>query len=228
MLSALLSVVLYFNELMAANVGEVMSPATNFDSWIELYNPGDEDVSLGGMYLSNDIENLKLWQIPASVGSVPAKGFKVVWLGSNDIRSNQAPFKLDCDGGFIYLSDTDGTLIASQSYPIAISHTAYARTTDGGDQWGWTAYPTPEASNATAAFASQRLDPPTVSQGSTLFSNTINVKVDIPEGCTLMYTTDGSLPMAPQTDSDDGDEPSTPWTNWVKNGNCEVSCRQKR
>ena len=227
MLSALLSVVLYFNELMAANVGEVMSPATNFDSWIELYNPGDDDISLGGMCLSNDIENLKLWQIPASVGSVPAKGFKVVWLGSNDIRSNQAPFKLDCDGGFIYLSDTDGTLIASQSYPIVISHTAYARTTDGGDQWGWTAYPTPEASNATATFASQRLDPPTVSQGSTLFSNTINVKVDIPEGCTLMYTTDGSLPMAPQTDSDDGDEPSTPWTNWVKNGNCEgddVSC----
>ena len=227
MLSALLSVVLYFNELMAANVGEVMSPATNFDSWIELYNPSDEDVSLGGMFLSNDIENLKLWQIPASLGSVPAKGFKVVWLGSNDIRSDQAPFKLDCDGGFIYLSDNGGTLIASQSYPIAISHTAYARTTDGGDEWGWTASPTPGASNATAAFASQRLDPPTVSQGSTLFSNAINVKVDIPEGCTLMYTTDGSLPMALQTDSDDSDEPSTPWTNWVKNGNCEgddMSC----
>jgi hypothetical protein len=93
----LATVTLVINELMAANVGEVMSPATNFDSWIELYNPGSEDVRLGGMYLSNDIENLKLWQIPASVGSVPAKGFKVLWLGSNDISSDQAPFKLDCD-----------------------------------------------------------------------------------------------------------------------------------
>ena len=39
MWSTILSVVLIVNELMASNAGEVMSPATNFDSWIELYNP---------------------------------------------------------------------------------------------------------------------------------------------------------------------------------------------
>ena len=70
---------LVINELMAANVGEVMSPATNFDSWIEIYNPGDKDFDLGGLYLSDDAGNLTRWQIPSEVGSVPAKGFKVVW-----------------------------------------------------------------------------------------------------------------------------------------------------
>ena len=124
MWSTLLSVILIVNELMASNAGEVMSPATNFDSWIELYNPSDEVVNLSGMYLSNDPENLTLWRMPSGIGTVPAKGFKVVWLGSNDIKNTQATFKLDCDGGTIYLSDNGGNLIVSQDYPEAMSRTS--------------------------------------------------------------------------------------------------------
>ena len=45
MWSTILSVVLIVNELMASNAGEVMSPATNFDSWIELYNPDDQSIN---------------------------------------------------------------------------------------------------------------------------------------------------------------------------------------
>ena len=196
MWSTLLSVILVVNELMASNAGEVMSPATNFDSWIELYNPGDQDVNLGGMYLSNDAENLRRWRMPSSVGSVPAKGFLVVWLGSDYIKSNQAPFKLDCDGGTIYLSDKNGELVMSQDYPRALSRTAYARKTDGGEEWGWTAMATPGATNAIAVFASDRLPQPVVDQGSQIFKNTLSIQVDIPDGTTLMYTTDGSVPTA--------------------------------
>ena len=99
MFSALFSVVLVINELMASNAGEVMSPAINFDSWIELYNPDDQPVNLGGMYLSYDANNLKMWQMPNNIGSVPAKGYKVIWLGSDEIKPNQATFHLDSDGG---------------------------------------------------------------------------------------------------------------------------------
>ena len=210
---------LVVNELMAANVGEVMSPAVNFDSWIELYNPGTEAVSLGGMYLSNDASNPKLWKIPAEVGSVPAKGFKVIWMGSNDIKTSQAPFKLNCSGGTVCLSDNKGQLVASQSYPSAMSRTAWARMTDGDGEWGWTADATPGASNATATFAQGRLAAPVVSVGSKLFTGTLKVKVDIPEGATLMYTTDGTTPSAPVAA---GSTPS-PWTEYVINGNCEGS-----
>ena len=136
MISFLLSAIVVINELMAANVGDVISPAINFDSWIELYNPSDEDIALNGMYLSDDPDNLMLWKIPH--GTVPAKGYYVLWLGSNDIDDWQAPFKLDCDGGTICLSDASGNIIASEDYPKAFSHTAYARKTDGGDEWGWT------------------------------------------------------------------------------------------
>ena len=208
---------LVINELMASNAGMVMSPAINFDSWIELHNTTDKSINLAGMYLSNDKNNLTLWQMPSDVGSVPAKGFLVVWLGSDDIKSNQAPFKLDCDGGTIYLSDKNGQLVTSEVYPEAKSRTAYARTTDNGDSWGWTSTPTPGETNITAIFASQRLDAPVVNLGSQLFSGSLNVKVDIPEGATLMYTTDGSLPTAPKV----ADEGVSPWIDYVQNGDSE-------
>ena len=206
---------LVINELMAANVGEAMSPAINFNSWIEVYNPGNQAVKLDGMYLSDDANNLKRWKMPSGMGSVPAKGFKVIWLGSNDIKDTQADFKLDCDGGVIYLSNANGELIVSQNYPQAISHTAWARMTDGDGEWGWTADATPGESNASAHFAAQRLNAPVVNQGSTLFKNSVNVKVTIPEGARLMYTLDGSLPAAPKADD------VNPWVDYIVNGDCE-------
>lgn len=197
MWTSILSVIIVINELMASNAGAVMSPATNFDSWVELYNPSQQNINLAGMYLCDDAEHS--WQMPVNIGTIPAKGFKIVWLGSNDIKSNQAPFKLDCDGGVITLKDKNGTVIDNLQYPSSMSRTAYARTTDGGSDWGWTSTPTPEASNSTAIFASERLDAPVVDKGSTIFKNSLSVKVTIPEGARLMYTTDGSLPAAPKS-----------------------------
>ncbi len=215
MWSTLLSAVLVINEVMASNAGEVMSPAINFDSWIEVYNPDDVGVNLAGMYLSNDASNPQLWKMPNDMGVVPAKGFKVIWLGSNEIKTNQAPFKLDCDGGTIVLSDRNGTVITKQNYPEAMSRTAYARKTDGGDEWGWTATPTPEATNTTAVFANKRLDPPVVDKGSQLFKSTLSIKVDIPEGTTLRYTTDGSVPTPESSSSTSGRFTISKTTNYV-------------
>lgn len=214
MWTSILSVIVVINELMASNAGSVMSPATNFDSWVEFYNPSDQNVNLAGMYLCDDADHS--WQMPSNIGSIPAKGYKVVWMGSNDIKSNQAPFKLDCDGGTIILKDKNGTVVDNLQYPSSMSRTAYARTTDGGDEWGWTSTPTPEASNATAVFASERLEAPVVDKGSTIFKNSLSVKVTIPDGARLMYTTDGSLPTAPK-----GGAEASPWTDFIVNGDCE-------
>lgn len=215
MWSTLLSAILIINEVMASNTGEVMSPAFNFDSWIEVYNPGATDVNLGGMFLSIDASNPYQWQMPSNMGSVPAKGFKVIWLGSNEIKSNQAPFKLDCDGGTIILSDKNGEVITKQNFPEAMSRTAYARKTDGGDEWGWTATPTPEATNTTAVFAKERLKAPVVNLGSQLFKTSLSIKVDIPEGTTLRYTTDGSVPTSSSAVSTRGQFTISKTTNYV-------------
>ncbi|MBQ1794528.1 MAG: hypothetical protein II110_02445, partial [Treponema sp.] len=79
--------------------------------------------------------------------------------------------------------------------PEALSRTSWARTTDGGDNWGWTADATPGASNATSVFTNKRLAAPIVNEGSQIIKGTLNVKVDFPKDAILMYTTDGSMPL---------------------------------
>ncbi|MCR5366027.1 MAG: Ig-like domain-containing protein, partial [Prevotella sp.] len=185
---------LVINEIMASNVDEYVSPAFNFDGWMELYNPTDKSATLAGLYLSDESTNLLKWRMPVSVGALPAKGYKLVWFDSNDLAPQNAPFQLDVDGGTIYISSSDGKLLASQSYPSSMERVSYARKTDGGNEWGLTGNPTPGAPNAKSTFASQQLAAPVVDQPSQLFSGAISVNVTIPAGSTLRYTTDGSLP----------------------------------
>lgn len=185
---------LVINEIMSANVDMFMSPAYNFDGWVELYNPTDKDIWLGGCHLSDDQGNLLKWQMPDHVGAVPARGFKTIWFGSNSIKTNQSPFKLECEGGLVCISDPSGNTIAKQAFPESRSRLSWARTTDGGNNWKWTGNPTPGATNTTSSFASGQLDAPVAIPEGKLFTRTVAVSVAIPEGATLRYTTDGSTP----------------------------------
>lgn len=183
------------NEIQAANVDMFMDPSFNYGGWIELYNPTDKGVSLGGCYLSDDPQNLQKAQIGLFAGALPAHGYLTLWL---DHYSRWAPtmidFKLDCDGGTIYIADPDGNLITSCSYPPAISRTSYARTTDGGNQWNYTDQPTPGATNNTSTFSANRLAPPAIDHDGGMIESGLTAHVTIPQGTTLRYTTDGSTP----------------------------------
>ena len=185
---------LVFNEIMASNVDEFISPAFNFDGWVEIYNPADKPIRISGLYLSDNAANLKKWCIPPSVGVAPARGYKVTWLGSNDVSIQCAPFDLDVDGGTIFLSDENGKQITSQSYPASYERVSYARIKDGSDEWGFTGSPTPGKSNEGGNYASVQLAAPVVDLPSQLFTGQLTVNVTIPAGCTLRFTTDGSLP----------------------------------
>ena len=185
---------LIINEIMSANVDQYFSPTVNFDGWVELYNPSDTEVTLTGCYFSDDAADLTKWKAPAGMGTIPAGGYKVVWFDNNLLKNTNVPFKLDTDGGTLYISAPDGTLLASEEYPEAIDRTSYARTTDGGNDWSFTAQPTLGTSNANTTYATQQVDMPEVSLSDQLFSGTLKVDVTIPAGCTLRYTTDGTLP----------------------------------
>ena len=185
---------LIINEIQTSNVDMFVDPSFNYGGWIEIYNPTDKPVTLIGLHVSDDPNNLKKFKLPLEVGGVPAKGFKNVWFDHYETKYSQVNFKLDFDGGVIYLSDNEGNLITSQDYPIAVPRTSYARTTDGGTSWGLTAEPTPARSNATSTFAVGRLEAPVVDKDAQLFNSPFTVSVNIPSGATLRYTVDGSTP----------------------------------
>ena len=183
---------IFINEIMAANIDEMLSPALNFDSWIELYNPTDKPVELNGVKLS--IGTGESWTMPYDMGAVPAKGYFVVWFDSNDLSAHNVPFKLDVDGATITLSDAQGKLIDQQTYPTALERISYARATDGTGNWGFTSMFTPGATNNGITLLTEQIGAPVVDQPSQLFTGSLSVNVTIPTGCTLRYTTDGTLP----------------------------------
>lgn len=185
---------LVINEIMAANVDEYLSPSTNFDGWIELYNPTSQVITLGGLYFSDDAAEPKKWLVPEAVGDVEAHGYKVIWFDHSAIAGTNCSWDLDADGGAIYINDANGQNLVQVTYPAAKPRIAYARTTDGGDTWGLTANPTPGKSNASSVFATSQLSAPKVSPMSQLFTGSLKVSITIPTGATLRYTTDGTLP----------------------------------
>lgn len=197
---------LIINEVMAANLGEALDPSYNFGGWIELYNPGTTSVSLSGMTLSD--HNGHSHKLSSKHGSVPAGGFRCLWFGhyGSDTAPNgsaasmgkaryekQIPFKLDCDGGTLTLVKNNSE-IASLSYPTAIGRCSWARTTDGGEDWNYCCWPTAEATNAGARFASQRTAAPVPSHDGGIVDGNQSFTVAVPEGARLYYTTDGTVP----------------------------------
>ena len=185
---------LVINEIMASNVDEFISPAFNFDGWIELYNPSEQSIALGGLVISDAANGEGPWTMPITAGILPAKGYRVVWFDSNSICPENAPFSLDVDGGTLVIADDEGNEIVRQTYPASMERVSYARTSDGADEWGTTATATPGRSNNGVTFAAKQLAAPVVNQPSQLFSGQLSVSVDIPAGTTLRYTEDGTVP----------------------------------
>ena len=190
---------LCINEVQVSNIDQRLDYANCYGSWIELYNPTSSDISLRDFSL---VDGENVFRLAAAWGTVPAGGFKLLCFDHNNSEGNygtrsrlQIPFKLEPEGSTVSLVMTaDGTVVASASYPPAIARCSWARTTDGGEEWGYTGDPTPDASNNGCEFADFRLDAPTVNIGSCVFTTPFIVRVSRSADCTLRYTTDGSTP----------------------------------
>ena len=183
------------NEVQQANVDMFIDPSFNYGGWIELYNSTDDPIAVDGLYVQDDKGHR--WPLMGSrQGMLSAKSFLTLWF---DHFSWWTPktidFKLDADGGYIAITNEQGTVLSEFNYPPAIPRTSYARKKDGGNEWGYTDQPTPGKSNASSAFAQVRLETPIIDNEGGLFANTVTASVtNIPRGATLRYTTDGSTP----------------------------------
>ncbi len=185
---------LRINEVMSANVDQFIDPSWNYGGWIEVYNPTVRDMNLQGLWVSDDPNNLKMCHVSQST-PIEAGGYANLWFDHHYIKAvSQMNMKLDCDGGTIYLSTNNGRLIDQVDYPPAIPRTSWARTEDGDGEWEYASNPTPEATNETIIFAKNRLEAPVISHDSQVFTTTLRITVEIPEGCTLRYTMNGSTP----------------------------------
>ena len=194
---------LIINEVQVGNIDQYIDYSYNYGGWIEIYNPTQKSILLDGMYVSDSPDEPYKFKLPTGTGVVKACDFKVLYFDHNsadgtfgDTAYKQVRFKLQNDGGTICLFDEEGKFITSADYPELITRCSWARKQDGSQEWGWTGEPSLAASNNNSDFAEFRLEAPWVDTDSRLFTEPFTVSVNIPEGVTLRYTTDGSTPTA--------------------------------
>jgi len=147
---------LVINEFMASNDSAYADENGEFDDWIEVYNPSDFELDLGGVYITDAISDTSMttWQIPAGSDDtkIPAKGFLILWA---DKEPDQGPLhvnvKLSGSGEDIALTAADGTTVIDQlTYTEQTTDISYGRIPDGSDTWGTLDPPTPGSANDTA------------------------------------------------------------------------------
>ena len=174
-------------------------------SWVEIYNSGDKDIDLKGYTLVENMKNLRKWVFGSYV--LKAKSFLVVFCDKKNISAVQSAdldggrhtrphtnWKLDKDGGTIYLIDKYNGIRDSVEYPELTAGLSWG-IVDGG-YWKYFEKPTPEKPN-TASKAYDEVAPEADMSGlkSGFYSEPFKLNPPaLDEGVKLRCTTDGSVP----------------------------------
>jgi parallel beta-helix repeat protein len=161
------------NEFMTLNVMTYpdMCDYNDFTDWVELYNPGDAEVSLNGYFLTDNLKKPKQWAFPSDA-KIPAKGYfmlradgkdcgpgKIDTLESYDwnvpftTKRYHTNFKLSdlSEELGLYKSTGTGTEVAvvdSVEFTRQLADVSMGRSPSDG-QWYKYDTPTPEGPNST-------------------------------------------------------------------------------
>jgi hypothetical protein len=108
------------SEFVASNVTGLTDQFGIREDWIEIHNPTEAPVNLGGWFLTDTSTNLKKWKFPAV--TLPAAGHLVVFASDRNLRNAANPlhtnFKLSAGGEYLALVEPDGLTIACEFAPF--------------------------------------------------------------------------------------------------------------
>ena len=141
------------NEILASNNGCCIDEHGDQDTYIELYNHGNDTVDVAGFFLTNDIENTDNYvQIPMGNDStlIAPGEFLLLWTDDSDHQGLlHIDILLSTAGGelALYMQDT-ATAVDIMNYSVQAPDMAYAREEDGDEDWVYM-NPTPGLSNTT-------------------------------------------------------------------------------
>jgi len=134
--------VVKINEIVASN-SIIKDEYGEKDDYIELYNPGEEDVNIAGWFLSDRAADPEMYLIPTTDSTqtlIPANDRIIVWADSQPEQGVlHTNFKLSKDGETVLLSRKDPygqlVLVDQVEFPALESNMSYSRMPDGGDEW---------------------------------------------------------------------------------------------
>jgi len=194
---------IYINEFQASNTF-IEDEYGEADDWVELYNAGNAPINIGGMYVTDDLDDLTSWQIPAtdpSLTTIPAQGFLILWFDKNPEQGVlHVDTKLSGSGEDIGLIATDGlTIIDSYTYGEQTANISEGRSSDGADDWTFFSEESPGETNANGNnFLMVDMPITSVAGGHHTSQISVVLSTTTPDA-TIRYTTDGSEPVETST-----------------------------
>ena len=152
---------LYINEFLASNDAATVDPDEDsndgdpYEDWFEIYNSGGDAIDIGGMYVSDDGDDITMYQIPStepSLTTIQPGGFLIVWCDKELLQGVlHVDFALGSGGEDIVLTESDGLTIVDQlTYEAQTTDISYGRNPDGSDTWEYFSTATPGATNESA------------------------------------------------------------------------------
>lgn len=139
---------LAINEFMASNDTTIADEFGEFDDWVEIYNYGEEAISLNGLYLSDDLDEPTRWAFPDT--TIQADAYLLIWVDDDE---EQGPFhttyNLSAGGEYIGIFDTDemsNQLIDGLEFGVQQTDVSFGRLPNGTGIFQ-TLTPTPGYSN---------------------------------------------------------------------------------
>lgn len=167
------------NNTESATYDGLMMNEVNKNGWIEFYNTKAEE---------EDISNVTIWLNGQNIYTVPdgtqlgSKEMKVVETGSSFGNSEH---------DIITVKDKDGNDIVSEIIPLLDKDESYGAPADGAIERAYISA-TKGESNNNASKADKNDIAFSVPGG--FYSDSFNLEITAPQGCTVYYTTDGTEP----------------------------------
>ena len=205
---------LIINEIMQSNVECIMDDIKEFpDSWVELYNSGDEAINLKDFKISNKNKEKKAWQLPDK--TVAAKGYAIIYCDKEGKENNRlhADFRLESGKGCTVYLFNNKEVVDSLPYidekpmvKMPAPDIAFGRKTDASDEWGYQLTPSPGKANTGEICNAKHIlgapvfsEPGHVTSGNAAINLELSLPEGAPEGAYITYTTNGSEPTSEST-----------------------------
>lgn len=106
-------------EFLASNDTGLVDFEGDNEDWLEVSNPTNAPVDLGGWYLTDDADELNQWQFPSLI--VPAGESIVVFASGKDLIAPNGElhtnFKLGAGGEYLALTQPDSVTVVSEFAP---------------------------------------------------------------------------------------------------------------
>lgn len=133
------------NEIDAINTANAIDQNFEYDDWIELYNNSGATINLSGYGLSDNPNNPDKWTFPDT--TIAPYSYLIVWADNDTLQAGlHANYSLSSLGESLLLTDNNGALLDSMSYPAQIQNYTYGRYPNGAGNFAYM-FPTFSAEN---------------------------------------------------------------------------------